>query len=124
MLKVKSEKLGDVTVLHLRGGIVNGVAATLREAVFTRAQGAAIVLDLAKVDLIDASGLGTLLELREWTQSKGIEFKLMNVSRFVRRVLEVTRLDSVFEILSQETLRSGGASSRWSARWQYLECTG
>jgi anti-anti-sigma regulatory factor len=41
-----------------------------------------------------------MLELSERTRAQGIEFKLMNVSKFVGRVLEVTRLNSVFEIMS------------------------
>jgi len=40
------------------------------------------------------------LELRTLIQSKGIGFKLMNVSKLVGKVLEVTRLDTVFEVTS------------------------
>jgi anti-anti-sigma factor len=99
MLKVKAEKLGDVTVLHLRGQIVNGApTTTLREAVFARAEGSALVLDLTKVGQVDAGGLGALLEVREWAQSREIEFRLVNVARHVQEVLEITHLDSVFEI--------------------------
>jgi len=38
--------------------------------------------------------------LREQAESKGIRFELMNVTKLVSRVLEVTRLDSVFQIAS------------------------
>jgi anti-anti-sigma factor len=103
MLKMNVEKLGNVTVLHLQGRIVTGVEAnTLRKAVFVHPESGVILLDLAKVNGIDAGGLGALLELREWTQSKGIQFKLINVTRFVKRVFEMTCLDSVFEIWSGE----------------------
>jgi len=56
------------------------------------------VLDLAQVNTIDASGLGVLLKLREQTQAKGIEFKLRNVTSLVGRVLEITRLNTVFAV--------------------------
>jgi anti-anti-sigma factor len=103
MLKVQAEKLGTFTILHFQGRIVNGIATTtLREAVFAQTRASTVVLNLAQVDLIDAGGLGALLELREWTQSKRIEFRLMNVTRLVQHVLEITRLDSVFETTSQE----------------------
>jgi len=59
----------------------------------------AVVLDLARVTAIDARGLGVMLELRRQSASQGMRFKLMNVNRFTRRVLEITRLDSVFEIV-------------------------
>jgi anti-anti-sigma regulatory factor len=41
-----------------------------------------------------------MLELRQPAESKGIRFELMNVTKLVSRVLEVTRLDSVFQITS------------------------
>jgi anti-anti-sigma factor len=105
MLNVHVENLGDVDVLHIQGRIVYGVATTtLREAVFARANTSAVVLDLAEVALIDAGGLGALLELRAWTQSKGIEFRLMNVRKLVQQVFEITRLDTVFEISTRENM--------------------
>lgn len=102
MLKMQVEKLGNVTVLHLRGRIVNALAThTLRQTVLAEKNANVVVLDFAEVELIDARGLGTLVELREWTQSKGIEFRLMNVNGLVEQLLEITRLNTVFEISSR-----------------------
>jgi anti-anti-sigma factor len=101
MLKVHAKNLGSVAVLCLRGRIVNGDTAALREAVNSQLDVNAVVLDLARVSTIDAAGLGVMLELREQAESKGVRFQLMNVTTLVRRVLEVTRLDSVFEITSR-----------------------
>ena len=113
MLKVYVEKLGNVHVLHIQGRIVYGVAiSTLREAVFAQANASAVVLDLAQVVLIDAGGLGALLELREWTQSKGIEFRLMNIRKLVQQVFEITRLDTVFEISSWGRVSDAGSGPR------------
>jgi|SRR5882672_5341391 len=113
MLNVFVEKLGDVHVLHIQGRIVYGVATTtVREAVVAQANASAVVLDLAQVVLIDAGGLGALLELREWTQSKGIEFRLKNVRKLVQQVFEITRLDTVFEISSRESISGAAAGAR------------
>ena len=107
MLRVKAEELGAVTILHFEGRIVNGIATTiLRESVLNRAGAKTLILDFALVDLIDAGGLGALLELREWTQLTGIELKLMNVIRRVCQVFEITRLDSVFYIMSEDMVLS------------------
>jgi len=84
--------------LCLQGRIVNGETASLREAVNSQTRVGTVVLDLERVSTIDASGLGVMLELRRQSLAKGIRFKLMNVTRLVSRVLEVTQLDSVFEI--------------------------
>jgi anti-sigma B factor antagonist len=116
MLNVAIERVGDVSVLRLRGRILSGAPTkSLREVVFAQGSASAVILDLAKVVLIDAGGLGALLELRVWAQSKGIEFKLMNVTRRVQEVLAITRLDSVFEISSRDTTRAVADGVRGSA---------
>jgi len=84
----------------MQGQIVNGGTETLRRVVHSQSDVSTIVLDLAQVSTVDAGGLGVMLELREQVQSNGIGFKLMNVSKPVSRVLEVTHLDSVFEVTS------------------------
>jgi anti-anti-sigma factor len=98
MLKVHAKNLGTVAVLCLQGRIVNGETENLRNAVHSVSEVSAVILDLARVTTVDAGGLGVMLELREQAESKGIRFELMNVTRLVSRVLEVTRLDSVFQI--------------------------
>ena len=104
MLKVHARNLGNVAFLCLQGQIVNGETETLRNAVRLQSEAqsdvSTVVLDLAQVSTIDARGLGVMLELRTLVQSKGIGFKLMNVSKMVARLLELTRLDTVFEVTS------------------------
>ena len=98
MLKVHTRKLGNVAVVSVQGRIVNGETTSLRDEVVCQSSVNTVMLDLARVSTIDASGLGLMLEMREQTQSKGVRFKLMNVGNLVGRVLAVTKLDSVFEI--------------------------
>jgi anti-anti-sigma factor len=100
MLKVHAKNLGTVAVLCLQGQIVNGETEILRDAVHSLPEVSAVILDLGRVTAVDAGGLGVLLELREQAESKGIRFELMNVTKWVSKVLEVTRLDSVFQITS------------------------
>ena len=104
MLKVHSRNLGNVAFLCMQGQIVTGETETLRKAVHLQSEAqsdvSTVVLDLTRVSMVDAGGLGAMLELREQVHSKGIGFKLMNVSKVVGQVLEITRLDSVFEMAS------------------------
>ena len=100
MLKVHAKNLGTVAVLCLQGRIVKGETEMLRKALHSLSEVRAVILDLARVTTVDAGGLGVMLELREQAESKGIRFELMNVNKLVSRVLEVTRLDSVFEVTS------------------------
>jgi anti-anti-sigma factor len=98
MLKVHAKNLGTIAILSLQGQIVNGETEILRNAVHALASVSEVKLDLARVTTVDAAGLGVMLQLREQVESKGIRFELMNVPKLVRKVLELTRLDSVFRI--------------------------
>jgi anti-sigma B factor antagonist len=101
MLRVHTRVLGKTAVLRVEGRIVNGETVALRSAIESQAFVDLIILDLARVNTIDAHGLGVMLELREQTQSKGIAFKLMNVTKPVDQLLEITRLNTVFEVISR-----------------------
>jgi len=112
MLKIHIKNLGAVAILCLQGQMVRGETGALRRAVLSQSGINAVVLDLAGVSTVDAGGLGVMLELRELTQSKGIDFKLMNVTKLVNWVLEVTRLNSVFEITTETDLLSAASRKR------------
>jgi anti-sigma B factor antagonist len=117
MLKVRTQKLGGVAVLCLQGRMVNGETDELGDAVRSQTNASAIILDFAQVELIDAKGLGVLLELRQLMHSRGTEFRLMNVTGLVQEVLEITRLNSVFDISLdiEVTARSRGQPTTASA---------
>ncbi len=100
MLKVQAKKLGNTAVLTIYGQIVNGETEILHNAVQSVSEANVIKLDLARVTTVDAGGLGMLLALREQAQSKGIRFELLNITRQIARVFEITRLDTVFQITS------------------------
>jgi anti-anti-sigma factor len=111
MVRIHARKLGDIAVLCIRGEIMVGQTLPLRNKVQSLSDVSAIVFDLAHVTRIDAGGLGVLLELREETQARGIEFRLMNVNRLVAQILEITRLDSVFELSNETELSAARARS-------------
>jgi anti-anti-sigma factor len=100
MLKVHTQIFGNITIICLQGELVTSETTILRNAVHFVSNTSVVVLDFARVSRIDARGLGVLLDLREQTQSKGIEFRLINVTRLVQQVLEITCLNTVFEISS------------------------
>jgi anti-anti-sigma factor len=106
MFKVYKKKAGDVTVLFLQGRFVTNETFILRDAALSELNSSAIVLDFARVSRIDARGLGVLLEIREHAESKGLQLKLVNVPRLVRRIFEISHLDSVFEVIAEKDLPS------------------
>jgi anti-anti-sigma factor len=101
MLKVHTKKLGALEVLCLEGQIVNGETEVLRSTVQSISGAGRVVLDLANVNIVDAHGLGVLLQLREQTLANGAHFELLNVSQALFRIFEITRLNTVFEINSK-----------------------
>jgi anti-anti-sigma factor len=99
------QKLGDTSVLRCHGRIVAGdTGSILRNAVLSQRQPAMLVIDLARVERIDAAGLGVLLGLREWACSSVVMFKLMNATKTVEEILKLTHLQRVFEFCSVREL--------------------
>ena len=104
MLKVRAERIGRIAILHVHGNVVVGAEVeALRKAVLAESDSSAVLLlDFARVSRIDAAGLGALLRLRQATHASGRDLRLMNMSSLVRRVFEITRLDSVFQLNREE----------------------
>ena len=57
-----------------------------------------LVVDLSTVSFIDSSGLGALVRALTNTQKEGGQTKLLNAGPQIRKLLQMTKLDSVFEI--------------------------
>lgn len=100
MLNVQRKNLGAVSLLNLEGQVIVGETGVLRDVIQTLPATSSVIVDLSDVTLVDAHGLGVLLQLREQAQTKGLRFELVNISRRVREVLRLTRLDFVFQINS------------------------
>jgi anti-anti-sigma factor len=57
-----------------------------------------VLLDLAGLTYIDSSGLALFIEQLQRVQSYGGKFALFGLTDSVRHILEIARLDQVFEI--------------------------
>jgi anti-sigma B factor antagonist len=57
-----------------------------------------LAIDLSGVTYIDSSGVATLVEGLRSARANGSEFALVAPSHAVTQVLELARLDSVFEV--------------------------
>jgi anti-anti-sigma factor len=57
------------------------------------------VIDLAEVEFMDSSGLVPLIQALKAVRENGCRLVLCNVQAPVRLILELTHLDSVFEIV-------------------------
>jgi anti-sigma B factor antagonist len=98
MVNIQSKNIGNVSVLNLDGNVVVGETETLHDVVQALPSTDSVVLDLSGVSMVDAHGLGMLLQLREQAQARNMRFELMNVSSQLRELFRITRLDTVFQI--------------------------
>ena len=89
-------------VLILDGDIDLVAADELRQAgdsaLASSADGGSVTLDFHRVTMLDSSGIGALMELRDAAAEKGVELVLRSLPARVTRVLEITGLDSVFTV--------------------------
>jgi anti-sigma B factor antagonist len=97
--------VGGVTIVDLTGRIVLGEeSAGVRDLVRKLiSEGVRkILLNLRNVDYVDSSGLGELVCAFTSMRSHGGELKLLNVTRRVRSLLQITKLITIFEITDDE----------------------
>jgi len=61
-----------------------------------------IVLNLAGVEFIDSSGLGTLVGLYTTARAQGAQIRLANLSKRFHELLQITKLLTVFDVFDSE----------------------
>ena len=104
-LTIASRELDGVNVLDLSGRITLGEGSVqLREAIrdlISKGQ-KNILLNLGDVNYIDSSGLGELVSAFTTSKNQGASLKLLNLTRKVKDVLQLTKLYTVFDIYDDE----------------------
>ena len=117
-LEYQIERIEDVAVVRCSGRMVRGAALDgFRRRVEQLDHLRVLVLDLSEVETLDAGGLGTLLLLRRWTTQGSAKLKLVDPPPFFHRMLEATRLSSVFEISSLKDALSIPRPPQCHPRW-------
>lgn len=103
-LALNTRDVGNVTIVRCQGRIVAGSASeSLRAHVADLLQDRrSIILHLGEVGFIDSSGLGTMVRALTSTRQARGDLKLCNVPESVRKVLDMTRLTSVFDLQESE----------------------
>lgn len=99
-LSITTRYHADIVIVECQGRIVyRDEAATLSNLVGENLEkNGRLVLDLGRVTCIDSAGLGELVLLYTLAQSKNAALICARPTPFVRRLLDITHLDSVLEI--------------------------
>jgi len=104
-LTITSREVNGVSVLDLSGRITLGEGSVqLREAIRGLiGKGAKIILlNLGNVNYIDSSGLGELVSAFTTAKNQQAEVKLLNLTKKVHDLLQLTKLYTVFDIYDDE----------------------
>ncbi len=105
-IKANTRQVDGITVVDLSGRITLGEGSTiLRDAVrelLARGQ-KKILLNLGDVNYIDSSGIGELVSGYTTVTNQGGQLKLLNLTKKVRDLLQITKLYTVFDVYDEET---------------------
>jgi anti-sigma B factor antagonist len=113
-LKVHTREVSGITVLDLNGKITLGEEDTiLRDAIRAQiTQGAQkILLNLADVTYIDSAGLGELTGAFTSMKNRNGQLKLLNLTKRVHDLLQITKLYTVFDVFDDEKEAIGSFAS-------------
>ena len=98
-------EISGVTIIDVSGRITLGEgSAMLREMVrdlLGKGQ-KKIVLNLGDVNYIDSSGIGELVSSYTTVKNQGGEVKLLNLTKKVHDLLQITKLYTVFDVHNDE----------------------
>ncbi len=99
-MKLTTREDKGIVILEPKGKIMGGPDATLLHDKLHEliAQGKKkVVIDLAKVDWMNSTGLGILISGLTTMRNNGGELKLANVTEKIQSLLTITKLITVFE---------------------------
>jgi anti-sigma B factor antagonist len=104
-MKTSTRQVEDVVIVDVSGRITVGEGnVMLREVVrnLIESGNKKILLNLHEVGYVDSSGLGELTKTYTSVRNQGSQLKLVNISKRVNDLLQMTRLHMVFDIQPDE----------------------
>jgi anti-sigma B factor antagonist len=103
-LEITSKEREGVTIVTMKGRLTVGEASAPREKVseLVAAGKVNIIFDLAGVDYIDSTGLGSLVICFTSIKKAGGALKLLNLNKRNIELLVLTKLHTIFEVFSDE----------------------
>ena len=104
-VKLTTRQIGDVSVVDVAGRITLGEGSSalrdsLREMVGKGQK--KILLNLGEVSYIDSSGIGELVSAFTTVTNGGGQLKLLNLTKRVKDLLQITKLYTVFDVHDSE----------------------
>ncbi len=104
-VKLTTRNVGDVTVIDAVGRITLGEgSSSFRDTVRDLATKGdkKLLLNLAEVTYIDSSGIGELVSAFTTVTNQQGQLKLLNLTKRIQDLLQITKLYTVFEVFDDE----------------------
>ena len=104
-MKSSTRQVDGVTIVDLSGRITLGEGSViLRDSVreLLGKGNKKILLNLGDVNYIDSSGIGELVSAYTTVKNQGGELKLLNLTKKVHDLLQITKLYTVFDVKDDE----------------------
>lgn len=100
MLEIQREDRGAVTILTLRGHLDALNAPNLkRETELLVDEGRTqVVFDMARLDLVDSSGVGAIVSLFKKVRTRQGDVKIAALAGQPREIFKLLRLDRAFDL--------------------------
>lgn len=105
-MKSSTRQVNGVTIVDLSGRITLGEGSViLRDQVreLLSKGNKKILLNLGEVNYIDSSGIGELVSAFTTVRNQGGDLKLLNLTKKVHDLLQITKLYTVFDVRDDET---------------------
>ncbi|HEY7406099.1 MAG TPA: STAS domain-containing protein [Candidatus Angelobacter sp.] len=104
-MKTSNRQMDGVTIVDMSGRITLGEGSVILRDTIRDLVGKGqkkILLNLGDVTYIDSSGIGELVSAFTAVRREGGELKLLNLTKKVHDLLQITKLYTVFDIKDDE----------------------
>ena len=104
-MELNFREVKDISVVDIAGRITLGEGdIKLRDAVHNllKENKRKIVLNLGGVSYIDSAGIGELISAYTAAKRNGAELKLLNLTKKIQDILQITQLLTIFEAFASE----------------------
>ena len=98
-------QVGNITILDITGRITLGEGSSaFRDAIrdLVNEGRTKILLNMADVSYVDGSGVGELVSAFTTVTNKGGQLKILNLTRKVKDLLQITKLYTDFDVHYEE----------------------
>jgi anti-sigma B factor antagonist len=109
-MKASTRQVDGITIVDLSGRITLGEGSVVLRDTIKDLLGKGnkkILLNLGDVSYIDSSGIGELVSAFTSVQRQGGELKLLNLTKKVHDLLQITKLYTVFDVKDDEASAVG-----------------